>query len=451
MKKTLLFVAMLAASLGFSPEASAQYYKDLFMDGGINITSRVDLPSARYLGLTWERYYSASHSPMQLTMKDTIEQTALMVRSDLDQNGCLLYPDGAPRFRVLYVNGGKAGKHGNSLGEEGRQHIRDFVANGGSYVGTCAGAFVSSIADTRYDPAKQRCKDADVNKVRKEYFGVYPARTISTNNLTADFVGETVYTGMKVEPGCPLLKYYDFGGDMYIDSVRHNGGCFITTDPLHFAPGTEILLRYDYDAAKDQKREDEGRFKVTDLISTWAWKANAEAGRVVNCGSHPEAVEAGERLQLFSAFVLYAMDGNGTPRVKGELKNGETRVMDRNTDDNDPAHAKIGDKQYHHFTVTIPAGAKNIQINLRGGYTQDDLFLTLRKGDFAFAKEADFADVTLGAVKTMTFESLPAGTWYIGVMCDTTVDTVPTDYGTAYTGHLEVLNGIPYTLTVSWE
>ena len=125
--------------------------------------------------------------------------------------------------------------------------------------------------------------------------------------------------------------------------------------------------------------------------------------------------------------------------------------MDRNTDDNDPAHAKIGDKQYHHFTVTIPAGAKNIQINLRGGYTQDDLFLTLRKSDFAFAKEADFADVTLGAVKTMTFESLPAGTWYIGIMCDTTVDTVPTDYGTAYTGHLEVLNGIPYTLTVSWE
>ena len=103
------------------------------------------------------------------------------------------------------------------------------------------------------------------------------------------------------------------------------------------------------------------------------------------------------------------------------------------------------------FTVNIPKGAKNIKIALQGGFSQDDLFLTLRKGDFAFAKEADYADVTLGAVKTMEFDTLPAGTWYVGVKCDTTVDTVQTDHGEAYTGHLEVLNGVPYTLTVSWE
>ena len=445
MKKNLLLVAILAVSLGFGQNASAQYYKDLFMDGGINITSRVDLPSARYLGISWERYYSAPHNPMSLTMKDTLEQTALMVRSEIDQNGCLLYPDGAPRFRVIYVNGGKAGKHGKSLTEEGRQHVRDFVKNGGSYVGTCAGAFVASIADSRYNPAEGRCVEADREKVRSDYFGVYPARTISTKSLNKE------YTGMKVEPGSPLLKYFDFGGDMYIDSVYHNGGCFITTDPLHFAPGTEILLRYDYDPVKDQKREDKGSFKVTGHISAWAWKEAPETGRTVLCGSHPEGVVAGDRLQLFSAFVLYAMDGNGTPRIKGELKNGEPRVMDKMTDDNDPAFARLGDKQYHHFTVNIPKGAKNIKIALQGGFSQDDLFLTLRKGDFAFAKEADYADVTLGAVKTMEFDTLPAGTWYVGVKCDTTVDTIQTDHGEAYTGHLEVLNGVPYTLTVSWE
>ena len=163
MKKLSLLIAALVA-LTLMPDASAQYYKDLFMDGGINITSRVDLPSARYLGLSWERYYSAPHKPMSITLKDTLEQTALMVRSEIDQNGCLLYPDGAPRFRVIYVNGGKAGKHGKSLTEEGRQHIRDFVKNGGSYVGTCAGAFVASISDTRFDPTKNRCKDEDREK-----------------------------------------------------------------------------------------------------------------------------------------------------------------------------------------------------------------------------------------------------------------------------------------------
>ena len=451
MKKLLLGFAALTAALCCGPVARAQYYKDLFMDGGINITSRVDLPAARFLDLSWERYYSASHNPMELSLKDTVEQTALLVRSEIDQNGCLLYPDGAPRFRVLYVNGGKAGKHGESLTEEGRSHIREFVRNGGSYVGTCAGAFISSIADTRYDASKGRCVDADREKVRDVYFGVYPARTISTDHLTKDYLGEEVTTGMTLEPGSPLLRYFDFGGDLYIDSVRHNGGCFITTDPLHFAPGTEVLLRYDYDPAKERVREEEGRFKITGHISTWAHKASAESGRVVNCGSHPEAVVSGERLQLFAAMLLYAMDGNGAPRIKGELFNGEPRVMDRCTDDGDPDHARIGDKQYHHFTVNVPEGAKNVRIELRGGYAQDDLFLTLRKGDFAFAREASYADVTPGGIKTLQLDSLEAGLWYIGVKCDTTVDTVPTDYGTAYTGHLEVLNGVPYTLKVSWE
>ena len=41
-----------------------------------------------------------------------------------------------------------------------------------------------------------------------------------------------------------------------------------------------------------------------------------------------------------------------------------------------------------------------------------------------------------------------AGTMYISVFCDTTVDTVKSPNGTQYTGRVDVLNGVPYTIEV---
>ena len=118
------------------------YYKEIFMDSGIALTSRTYLPSARYLGLDVE--YFASASQKKLTQKDTLLQSNIFCGSEEDTNGWLLYPDGAPRFRMIYVNGGSALKHARSLGELGRERVREFVAAGGSYFGTCAGAYLGS-------------------------------------------------------------------------------------------------------------------------------------------------------------------------------------------------------------------------------------------------------------------------------------------------------------------
>ena len=49
------------------------YYKDIFMDSGIALTSRTYLPSARYLGVSIESFASASKK--RLTAKDTLLQT----------------------------------------------------------------------------------------------------------------------------------------------------------------------------------------------------------------------------------------------------------------------------------------------------------------------------------------------------------------------------------------
>ena len=383
----LLTQGLLPAQEQPSTSRTPGFYKDLYMDGGINLTSRKRLYAAEALGLSMEAYYSAPHGENgSLSAKDTAEQAARFAGTAIDENGVLLYPDGAPRFRAIYINGGHAKHHGLSLTKAGVEHIRQFVASGGSYVGTCAGAFIASQGSVHDE------------KPIPHYLQIYPGVVHNTWLSNA-------YTGMKVEPGSPLLKYCDFGGDMYIDSVRHNGGCFASTAKGDMPQGTEVLLRYDFD---DSQRA--GKQKIN--------------GEIADSGSHPE--------------------------VKGELKKGEIRFMKKGSGDHDPRYACIGDLQYHHFTVNIPNKARNIRVILRCKKEGIDMNLTMRKGDFAFADRADYKDLTPGASKTLSFDSLPGGTWYIGVECATTVETVATDCGVEYTGHTEVLNGIPYSIQVTW-
>ncbi len=410
----------------YQPVLRAQgFYKDLFMNGGIRLTSRQDLPAARLLDLSMEYYASSRYSStFPPTRQDTLLQHELIVGCELNPNGILLYPDGQPRFRVIYVNGGRATHHGNSLGAAGRERIIQFVKNGGAYVGTCAGAFLASAGTQDQDPIPWPA-----------YLNIWPGQAHTTGLSNS-------YTGMFIEEGSPLLDYYDFGGDMYIDSVRHNGGNFAWTEGL-YPEGTEVLLRYDFP-------NNPGGHPMHREISAWAYRASEQTGRVVNIGSHPEGVTSGERLDLMAALLLYAMDGSGTPRLKGRLENGRTRAMVRSSLDNDPDHAMIGDKQYHHFTVDIPAGAREVVVELRGT-RKFDLNLYMKKGDFAFKPVADHKDLAPGAEKQFRFDRLDAGTWYVAVECETTVDTVETAWGYAYTGRTDVLNGVPYHITVRWE
>lgn len=53
-------------------------------------------------------------------------------------------PDVLKQFDVVVFPGGSASKQAKALGANRRQHIRDFVASGGGYVGICAGAYLCS-------------------------------------------------------------------------------------------------------------------------------------------------------------------------------------------------------------------------------------------------------------------------------------------------------------------
>ncbi len=401
------------------------YYKDIFMDSGIGVTSRKDLPVARYLGLSMEAFISSATA--DLSAADTILQNELLVSSALDENGCLLYPDGAPRFRMVYMNGGNAMNLSRALKDAGRQVFVNFVHGGGSYLGSCAGAFF---------PTHYKLMDDGVKDYSPEYIGLWPG--VVRNTLLT-----RTPTGVKIEPGSALLKYFDFGGDMYVDSVFHNGGCHAVEDTLWPANG-EVLARFD-NSMITTKRE----FNNTPVI--WSVKEKEEWGRVISCGSHPEGTNYGDRLQLMGAMVIYALIGNAPARVKGELVLGEPRVMDRSTRDCKPEFTKIGDKQYHHFTVEVPEGIDTLTVSLRSikGFEDYEMYLMVNPGDFAFRENAKYMDISLKVDKDIVIPAPKPGKYYISVFCNTTVTAVETDKGVRYTGRVDVLNGVPYKLGVN--
>ena len=151
-----------------------------------------------------------------------------------------------------------------------------------------------------------------------------------------------------------------------------------------------------------------------------------------------------------AAFLQYAMDNTGSPVVKGDLVSGQVREMNKSTEDAVPQFTKIGDRQYHHFTVDVPKRARKLIINLEGaeGF---DLSLAAKPGEFAFLKDAAVKDESAGSRKTIVLKRPQAGKWYISVFCETAPDAEFGENGVVYTGRTEVLNGVPYKISVKYE
>lgn len=405
------------------------YYKDLFMDGGIMLTSRNTLPAADLLGLSMEHLCTTEAGDTNaISTYERALQDKLIIGSSMDENGILLYPDGEPRFRLVYVNGGKATLHGCSLTPEGVERIQQFVAAGGSYVGTCAGAFFAS----------KGILTPDGGKVNTAYSAVWDGFTHNTGL-------DHSYTALLVTKKSPLLKYYDFGGDRRIDSVYHNGGCYMP-EGNSIPMGTEVLLRYDGDTLHLDE-------SIHQHVNAWAYKESDNSGRVVVTGSHPEGETSGERLEMFASMLRYALDGNGKPAIKAELADSIAREMVLCTHDGDPSHTRIGDKQYHHFIINVPKKTKEVSIELKpfNKWSDIDLFLYASSRQLAFNTTATYYNVEKGMSKKLRIKKPQAGKLYVSVFCNTTVGATETKNGEQYTSHLEVLNGVPYTIIANLE
>jgi hypothetical protein len=376
------------------------FYKEIFVDFGVGLDHLNGLPSADGLGWAWE-----------LVSTDDVEvQHSYMWGNADDDNGVLLYPDREPRFMMMYTGGGY-GDHASAVGATGIKNVQDFFYNGGSYVGSCNGNYMAWNWAYKLWPGQ-----IQVDGYEGQVDGIIPEDS-------------------------PLLRYYDFGGDQLISSglMHFKGGYETGTLP----EGTEVLLI-------GKSHSDSTPIDGDGSPTGYAYKPKETSGRVCGLNDHPEyANQPGEVMNYLQAALLYARDGLGAPDIKASLTNGEEYVMDKSSADNDPSHTKIGDKQYHHFTVALPDGATDLTVTLTAedGY---DLNLYLAKDTFAFASRASVSDTAPGPNKTLTVPSAEPGTWHIGVECATTVTATKTSSGYEYSGNLAVLNGVKYAIQASW-
>ena len=379
-------------------DVNRAFYKDVFLDAGVGLSFRKQLPAVGHLKMSAECVTGREEAYAE-------EQRAVMGGSGEDLNGRLLYPDGQPRFRLLFVNGGSSKTHGKAMGDQVISRMRTFHANGGSYVGTCAGGF---FASTGYDDQENY----------PYYLHLWPG--VMTHTGLAG-----VYTGFFIEEKSPLLDYYDFGGDLYVADVRQNLGGYAGSLPA----GTEVLARYDYPDQSSTHRKP----------AVWAFKESERTGRVIMDGGHPEEISTGERMHLTAAMILYAMEGQGLTTLKSVLRNGQERDMTA-------SDARIGDLQCHHFAFRVPedAGAVDIAVSSTGAY---DWVLSLSRDGFAYRDTAEYVSDSA----ELHLDALPAGLWYLSVRCMTTVTVTETETGQEYSGRTDILNGAPYSVRVSWE
>ncbi|MCQ2288349.1 MAG: hypothetical protein MJZ74_04560 [Muribaculaceae bacterium] len=418
-KLACVFLSVLPLVSSFNVSAQEQprtdvpnrcFYKDIFFDCGIGLTTMDSLPVASKLNLSIEKMGYNSREESKL-------QNEILSGSLDDWNGHLLWPDGSPRFKVLILDGGNSQTHGSSIGEDGRRRMREFYENGGSYVGSCAGSIIT-------------CEGFE-GQACPYYLKIWPNKFRHTGK-------DQTRTGMIIENNSPLLKYTDFGGALYVSGVRHNQGNF----PDIIPEGGEVLARFDIPTAK----------KMHNQPSIVAYKKNTNTGRLVLTGSHPEEVTEGEILDLYSAMVQYAIDGVGMTKIKGFLENGVERNMNKYTYEQDPAFTRIGDQQCHHFAVNLPEGARNVTFTLEGA-EGSHMTLAICKDTYAYEDCADIIANHEGAFQTFTLPKPKAGLWYVCVKCLDSVEAYLQGPAHFYkkTAIEDLLNGVPYTVKVSWE
>lgn len=408
----LLSLSFFLFAFAHAQTGTEGFYKDLFIDAGVYL-SFSGHQEADSLGLSYEH----------VSGEDAFDQNRTMVSNSIDLNGALLYPDGSPRFRLLYTNGGY-GNHGATLTSQGRGQIRHFFMNGGSYVGSCNGAALSGDGPDEY---------------RLWTCGIYGT---GVGNETT-----VVPTTHDIPPGSPVRNYYTFPNRLY--NIAHSGGYYFPGPPA----GTEILATYD----STYTTSDSGSINLDGQPGVVAYKYNDSQGRLVVSGSHPEYASPSysDAKHLMESFYLYALEGIGKPRLKSTLTNGVAHHVDEVSpnipmqDYSNYERIKIGDKQYHHFKMTVISGQPYLTVTLNGaaGY---HLNLYARPGnEKVFASNAVHSEVSVGSDKLLLIANPSPGTWHFSVECKTSVTAIwkPLEHRYSYLEDVPgVLNGVGYSL-----
>jgi len=235
-----LMIIILIPFLGFSPmQTTAKAEDDLIgvkvavYDGGLGVSSdpRESSAAALYWMFRW--------------MNATVE----MVNSSTIRQGIL------NDFHIIAVPGGYAYNYHLDLGISGANAIRDFIAQGGAYWGSCAGAFY----------ALEEFEWSEYGETTTQYYGLglFPGRGVGPIIGIADWPDITM-TDVQINTTNELI---DLSQEQSNHSIMYYGGPYFETEGME---NITTLATYSYNG-------------MPAMIAF-----EYEQGRVFLTGPHPE-------------------------------------------------------------------------------------------------------------------------------------------------------------------
>jgi glutamine amidotransferase PdxT len=147
---------------------------------------------------------------------------------------------------LLIIPGGYTARYVHALGEEGFEHIREFVAAGGGYIGICAGAYIAA----RNVEVPGRPPGLGIIEIRNERRAGRGMRTIAIakpeHSMVKGYVGEVdiwYKNGpmIKVGEGVETLAVYGEGSAAIVCATYSQGRVVI------FSPHPEGSLEGEVD------------------------------------------------------------------------------------------------------------------------------------------------------------------------------------------------------------
>jgi N-formylglutamate amidohydrolase len=193
-------------------------------------------------------------------------------------------------MEIVLHPGGSGGGQGRALGEEGREAVRQFIADGGGYIGICAGAY---LATCHYDWSLH-ILDAQV--IDREHW----ARGTGTVEITLSDSAKEFFTT-----------------DQAVAAVRYANGPLLSPAQNDKIDDYEPLAIYKGEIAKNGAPT--GVMPGTTAIA----RGDFEKGRVVCFSCHPESSE-GVQFMLHDAIIWITEKNQPKPILSPAQSTGDS-------------------------------------------------------------------------------------------------------------------------------
>jgi hypothetical protein len=244
---------------------------------------------------------------------------------------------------MYYMNGGSSGDHVASLktsttpdGLNGKDLVQQFFANGGSYTGSCAGAFAAGSGISRY-------------------FELIP-NTRFKSSMPWGINVDATFDAPADKPFSDVMK--DLGFGTKVTNIPTYGG------PV-YKPGIDTYYGPVPDGLQYFGKNVRNGYGAPQVA---AYKGPG-TGQMAILSGHPEYRSSGSNLGLMATVYKYAIDGaRKIPDLKDSLAVGDTVQMVG-------PKQKVGDGQYHRFTVDVPAGTSTLDVSLSGLSGNADVYV----------------------------------------------------------------------------